>query len=126
MDDDCKDLYTGGLIKRYTKRPVSVEHVTITDWAVWYDCETKSYVKPSTELNRDSLLLENTIDDLNDDNQPSENKTPNKNRKRTKARVIRSVWFNQQSEPKKHYHELIMLFTALQNEGKNLLGNFSF
>ena len=46
MDDDCKDLYTGGLIKRYTKRPVSVEHVTITDWAVWYDCETKSYVKP--------------------------------------------------------------------------------
>ena len=77
-------------------------------------------------LIENSLLLENTIDDLNDDNQPSENKTPNKNRKRTKARVIRSVWFNQQSEPKKHYHELIMLFAALQNEGKDLLGNFSF
>ena len=55
-------------------------------------CETKSYVKPSTELDSENLLLENTIDDFNDDNQPSENKTPNKNRKRTKARVIGSVW----------------------------------
>ena len=55
-------------------------------------CETKSYVKPSTELDSENLLLENTIDDFNDDNQPSENKTSNKNRKRTKARVIGSVW----------------------------------
>ena len=55
-------------------------------------CETKSYVKPSTELDSENLLLENTIDDFNDDNQPSENKTPKKNRKRTKARVIGSVW----------------------------------
>ena len=55
-------------------------------------CETKSYVKPSTELDSENLMLENTIDDFNDDNQPSENKTPNKNRKRTKARVIGSVW----------------------------------
>ena len=64
-------------------------------------CETKSYVKPSTELDSENLLLENTIDDFNDDNQPSENKTPIKNRKRTKARVIGSVWLIN-SDPRKN------------------------
>ena len=79
MDDDCEDLYTGGLIKRYTKRPVSLEHLTLADWAAWCDCKTKSYVRPSTELDTDNLPLENTIDDVNDDDdEHSENKTPKK------------------------------------------------
>lgn len=37
MDDDCEDIYTGNLIKRYTKRPVSLQHLTLADWAAWYD-----------------------------------------------------------------------------------------
>lgn len=70
-----EDLYTGGLIKRYTKRPASLEHLTLADWAAWYDRETKSNVKPSTELDSDNLQLENTIDRLNDNTPPCENKT---------------------------------------------------
>ena len=44
--------------------------------------------------------------------------------KREKARIIRSVWFNKEVDPEKHYRELIMLFTAWRNE-TDLLGEFS-
>ena len=33
MDDDSEDIYTGHLIKRYTKWPASLEHLTLADWA---------------------------------------------------------------------------------------------
>ena len=48
-----------------------------------------------------------------------------KQKKRTRARVIRSVWFNKEVEPEKHYRELIMLFTPWRNEETDLLGIFS-
>lgn len=41
------------------------------------------------------------------------------------ARIIRSVWFNKETEPEKHYRELIMLFTSWRNEDTDLLGNCS-
>ena len=37
-------------------------------------------------------------------------------KKGTKARIIRSVWFNKETEPEKHYRELLMLFTSWRNE----------
>lgn len=43
-----------------------------------------------------------------------------KQKKRTKARVIRSVWFNKEVEPEKHNCELIMLFTPWRNEETDL------
>lgn len=33
-------------------------------------------------------------------------------KKKTKARIIRSVWFNKEAEPEKHFRELLMLFTS--------------
>ena len=45
--------------------------------------------------------------------------------KRSHVRVIRSVWFNKQSQPEKHYRKLIMLFTAWRNEGNDLIGKYS-
>ena len=49
----------------------------------------------------------------------------NKNKKRLRARVIRSVCFNKQVDPEKHYRELIMLFTVWRNEKTDLIGNCS-
>ncbi|KAL9967942.1 hypothetical protein ACROYT_G026256, partial [Oculina patagonica] len=43
--------------------------------------------------------------------------------KRSKARVIRSVWFNRESHPEKHHRELLMLFTAWRDESTDLLGD---
>ena len=46
-------------------------------------------------------------------------------KKRTQARIIRSVWFNEGAQPEKHYCELLMLFTSWQNEETILLKNYS-
>ena len=62
-------------------------------------------------------------DDLNDD-KVNENQC-GKTKKRNKARIIRSVWFNKDADPEKHYRELIMLYTAWRNEETDLLGGFS-
>ena len=45
MDDDCKEIYTGDLLNRYCKRPAKLENLTLADWAAWYDCSGKPYVK---------------------------------------------------------------------------------
>jgi len=45
--------------------------------------------------------------------------------KRNKARIIRSVWFNKEADPEKHYRELLMLYTAWRTEETDLLGGFS-
>ncbi|CAH3156632.1 unnamed protein product [Porites evermanni] len=38
MDDDCEDNYTSGLINSYSKCPAQLKHLTLADWAAWYDC----------------------------------------------------------------------------------------
>ena len=48
-----------------------------------------------------------------------------KPKKRLKPRIIRSVWFNVESHPEKHYRELIMLFPSRRNEETDLIGNSS-
>ena len=45
MDDDCKEIYTSGLIKRYCKHPAKLENLTLTDWAALYDKSGTAYVK---------------------------------------------------------------------------------
>ena len=45
MDNDCEEIYTGGLLKRYSKRPAKFEDLTLADWAAWYDFSRKPYVK---------------------------------------------------------------------------------
>ena len=112
MDDDSEEIFTGGLIKRYTKRPASLEQVTLADWAAWYDSSAKQCVRQSNEFDTDNLLLETAIDYMNDDDNEAYQNTSRKTKKRTKARIIRSVWFNKETEPEKHYRELIMLFTS--------------
>ena len=43
-----------------------------------------------------------------------------KTKKRTKARIMRSVWYNKEAEPEKHYWELMMLITPWRNEETDL------
>ena len=47
MEDDCEDVYTNGLLQRYAKRPLSLEHLTLADWAAWYDWRKTIYKKIS-------------------------------------------------------------------------------
>lgn len=133
LEDDSEDIESGGLIKRYTQRPSCLENVTLADWAAWYD-NTKSnlqHLQKCKTTDVDGLPLEifdedNNEDDINanlntNDNALTTNKKQKQTQKRSKARVIRSVWFNKESHPEKHYRELLMLFTAWRNENTDLL-----
>jgi len=131
MDDDCEDIYTNGLLKRYSKRPARLEYLTLADWAAWYDKSGKAFVKSTNELDADGLPIETFIDhyqnddDFDSEEQQFDKKSCSKMKKRKKARIIRSVWFNKEAESEKHYRELLMLFTPWRNEGTDLLGTFS-
>ena len=122
LEDESDEIYASGLINRYTKRPASLENLSLADWAAWYDSRNKSYIKPCHELDIDNYPLETNVDDNDDDN--VENEIEPKNKKRSKARIIRSVCFNKNVDSEKHYRELIMLFTSWRDEMSDLLKNY--
>jgi hypothetical protein len=122
MEDDSDEVYASGLIKRYTKRPAKLENLSLADWAAWYDACGKPYIKPSCQLDIDNYPLETNLDN-NDDYE--EKGSEKKNKKRAKARIIRSVCFNKDVHSEKHYRELIMLFTSWRNETTDLIKDCS-
>ena len=129
LSDDCKEIQSGGLLKRYTERPNCMQNITLADWAAWYDSYDKNaYRKTSKKCDIDNLLLENEDEDNDDellDDASSVTATSSKTvKKRTKARIIRSVWFNKESQPEKHYRELLMLFTSWKNEETDLMKDY--
>ena len=70
-------------------------------------CLVKPYVKQTNEVDVDGLPLESFIND-NQDGKYNKN-ICSKTKKRAKARIIQSVWFNKESEPEKHYKFKIKL-----------------
>ena len=88
LEDESDEIYASGLINRYTKRPANLEN--LSDWAAWYDSHNKSYIKPCRELDIDNYPLEINVDDSDDDN--VENEIELKNKKRSKARIIRCLF----------------------------------
>ena len=123
MEDNSDEVYASGLIKRYTKRPAKLENLSLADWAAWYD-NTTPYVKPSHKLDIDNYPLETNLCDVNDDDN-QEDETEQKNKRRSKARIIRTVCFNKEVDSEKHYRELIMLFTSWRNEATDLIKQYS-
>ncbi len=121
------------IVKRsnQVERPDFMQNVTLANWAAWYDsCGLKSYRKTNKKPDIDNLPIENEDENNDDelmDNTPGMTSTLSKAvKKRTEAQIIRSVWFNKEAEPEKHYHELLMLFTSWRNEQTDLLRNYSF
>jgi hypothetical protein len=94
--------------------------VLLADWAAWYDSTDKPYIKQSDELDIDNYPLETNLMDDNDDDNEEKESCKQKNKKRSKARIIRSVCFNKEVDSEKHYRELIMLFTSWRNEKTDL------
>ena len=131
MSDESEEIHSGGLLKRYIERPVSLQNITLADWAAWYDsCSTQKYKKVQKKADVDNLLLEtedkNNDDELGSDENSFTSDPLNKTiKKRSQARIIRSVWFNREAQPQNHYRELIMLFTPWRNEKTDLIGKYS-
>ena len=116
LSDESEEIHSGGLLKRYVERPDCLQNVTLADWAAWYDsCGQSKYKKSLKKSDVDNLLLDDE-DENNDDelcDEKIENSVSSKKsiKKRSHARIIRSVWFNKEAQPEEHYRELIMLFT---------------
>ena len=59
LSDDCEEIHSGGLLKRYTERPDCLQNIMLADWAAWYDsCGQSQYKKPHKTSNIDHLPLE--------------------------------------------------------------------
>ena len=51
LSDYCKEIQSGGLLKRYTERPECMQNITLADWAAWYDsCVKKKLQKNKQEV----------------------------------------------------------------------------
>lgn len=127
MEDDCEEIEIGGLLKRYVERPPCLENVTLADWAACYD---NSRIEESNTRSRkkdvDGLLLETKDEDnFEDDVESSLKSLANGEaqkgiKRRAKARIIRSVWFDKDVDSEKHYRELLFLFTPWRNEARDI------
>ena len=118
MSDDCEDVNYSSLITKYSQRPLSLENMTLADFAALY-YNTNSFSKNSfSELvDSDGFPLEDHDDDnLQDclENQPCD--TNQKHKQRKKARVKRSFRFNKEIDEENHFRELLMLFTCWGDE----------
>lgn len=59
MPDECEEIHCGGLLQRYIEALNSLENITSTDWAAWYDnFNAKSYHKKSKQTDINGLPLE--------------------------------------------------------------------
>ncbi|CAB3999556.1 ATP-dependent DNA helicase PIF1 [Paramuricea clavata] len=130
MSDESEEIHSGGLLKRYVERPDSLNNITLADWAAWYNSSgLTKYKKSVKKSDIDNLPLEdedeNNDDDLGVQNTESCVSSKKSIKKRSHARIIRSVWFNKESQPEKHYRELIMLFARWRNEQADLMGAYS-
>jgi hypothetical protein len=132
MSDESEEIHSGGLLKQYVERPDCLKNITLADWAAWCDsCGKQNNKKAHKKADVENLPLE-TEDGNNDDellNSDKNSLTTDSSiksiKKRTQARIIRSVWFNKEAQPEKHYRELLILFTPWRNEQTDLMGNYS-
>ena len=94
------------MLKWYIERPASLQNVTLADWAAWYDSCHKHSDRNTKKIDVhvDQLPLETAEDENNDDDLCDDcKKLKSKIKKRPKARIIRSPWFNMELNPEKHY-----------------------
>lgn len=69
MDDDSEEIHSTGLLNRYIQRPVSLENISLADWAALYDSCQKPFTKKSKNIDTDNLPLETLDDDENNDDE---------------------------------------------------------
>ena len=101
MPNESEEIHFGGLLKRYIERPASLQNVTLADWAAWYVHVINIQYKYTNtkKIDVDQLPLETAQDENNDDDLCDDSEKPkSKITKRSKARIIRSPRFNEESK----------------------------
>ncbi len=84
-----------------------MQNITLADWAAWYDtCVQQSYRNAYKKADIDNIPVatenENNDDELLDNENSLTSVSPKKSiKKRSQARIIRSVWFNKDALTRK-------------------------
>ena len=121
LDDDSKDIYVKGFIQEYANRPLSLDLVTLADFAAYYNKSKKSSKKKfDCDDNENSSGDDDNVNDVEvDKNDNSELYTM-----RSRPRVIRFVNYKLENDPNNYYREMVMLYLPWRDEQKELL-NFA-
>jgi len=123
LDPDSENIYMTGLVQRYAARPSSLDTMCLSDFPVEYDvCYQNS--SHHTDDTDDIQTGEQLDRSLYDKKFITLDGGMGKMRHRKTRAILITHWFSQQTEPEKHYHSELMLFTACRDEERDLLGDF--
>ena len=120
MSDDCEEIHSGGLLKRYTKWPDCLQNITLAYWAAWYDsCGQSQYKKALKTSDIDQLPLEDqdgkNDNELCDENTETSVSSINTIKKRSVTRIIQT-WQNVQNDLMGNYSSFQEHYVARHDE----------
>ncbi|VDI54623.1 Hypothetical predicted protein [Mytilus galloprovincialis] len=121
MEDEDDDIECGNIFSRYCDRPRTMENMTLTEYAAYYDDSPgRLEFRRNTKGSKTKTVLPEPNIEKNDDEVENEeidvSKDSRQYRKRKKARIIRSVHFDIKTDSEKYYRELLVLYSSWRNE----------
>ena len=111
LSPDSEDIYISSMIDHYSKRPSSLENISLAEFASDY---CKSNKKIDTDSNLDISITSNYS---NDDKEQSNGKIY---KKLTKRKIIRFKNYNIEEDPSSYYRSQILLFLPWRNESTEI------
>jgi hypothetical protein len=135
LPSSSKNIEMDNVLKRYKRRPKSIEKLCYVDFASWYEL-CKRPAKKHIDLSNENELPENEYILDEDDNVEEEDITNESQcniiefacgtqiRKRKQQKVIYSHSTPINHDRQEHFREKIMLYTHWRDEDVDLLGGF--
>ena len=120
-DDDDEDVFATGLIDRYGARPVSLQNMCLTTFAVTYDVIQSATKKEDTDGgNNEEEEMQNTKND-NSLTTMKFQKELGPIRKRKQEAILCTSRYKIYTEPEKYYHAKLLLYYPWHNEDDIIL-----
>ncbi|CAG4957666.1 unnamed protein product [Parnassius apollo] len=125
LEPDSSDIFQKGIIDYYSKRPLSLENISLSHFVAYYTYSKKTHSASSIETLNDSSQAINYSQAV-EEVEAEGNWIPLQDnlgyiRKRTKTRVIRFRRYSYIDDPDNFYREQIMLYIPWRSEEEELL-----
>lgn len=136
LPDSSTDIESDNSIKRYQRRPKSLQNCCLADFISKFDVVFPAKDKRQQHKNL-HVLPEDEREEINDDDILQEMDTGQNNnekeyemkdgsvlKQRKTQKIIRYVRFNREQDPENYFREQLMLFFPWRNEEHDLAGKF--
>lgn len=137
LPDSSTDIESDNSIKRYQRRPKSLQNCCLADFISKFDVVFPAKDKRQQHKNL-SVLPEDEREEIDDDHILQEMDTGQNNnekeyemkdgsvlKRRKTQKILRYVRFNREQDPENYFREQLMLFFPWRNEDHDLKGNFT-